>query len=64
MAVSWRSFTRGNVGAKLVKEAEMSRESEQIKKCAEWLTECLRLGWPKESLDALEALWWKYHGEE
>lgn len=31
--------------------------------CAQWLAYCLRIGWPKSSLDALEALWWKYHDD-
>jgi hypothetical protein len=31
------------------------------RECAEWLTTCLRLGWPKLMLDDLEQLWWKYH---
>ena len=34
-----------------------------VEQCAEWLSECLRLGWPKSALDQLEALWWKYHDE-
>ena len=29
--------------------------------CAEWLKACLDLGWRKEDLDFLEALWWKHH---
>ena len=29
--------------------------------CAKWLKACVDLGWPKESLDMLEALWWRYH---
>ncbi len=29
--------------------------------CAEWLCSCLRLGWPKPSLDDLENIWWQYH---
>ena len=33
---------------------------ESIKKCAEWLSYCLFIGWKKDQLDALEALWWKY----
>lgn len=32
-----------------------------IRKCAEWLAYCLRIGWRREQLDALEALWWKHH---
>lgn len=31
--------------------------------CAEWLKECLRLGWGRDQLDALEALWWEHHDE-
>ena len=29
--------------------------------CADWLSKCLRLGWPKSALDDLERLWWQYH---
>ena len=29
--------------------------------CAEWLAACLRLGWRREQLDALEQLWWQYY---
>jgi hypothetical protein len=29
--------------------------------CAIWLRGCLSFGWPKESLDELERLWWKHH---
>jgi hypothetical protein len=32
-----------------------------IRECAEWLATCLELGWRKSDLDALEAMWWKYH---
>jgi hypothetical protein len=32
-----------------------------IKDCAEWLQSCIHIGWPKSSLDELQALWWKYH---
>lgn len=46
-------------------EGDMGEKTfRQIKKCAEWLAWCLENGWPKESLDVLEALWWKYHGDE
>ncbi|MGM4891308.1 hypothetical protein [Tardiphaga sp. 839_C3_N1_4] len=34
--------------------------------CAKWLSQCLEIGWPRESLDDLEAIWWRYrdeHGE-
>jgi hypothetical protein len=39
------------------------RTSKAIKACAEWLSYCLSIGWPKSELDALESLWWKYHDE-
>lgn len=32
-----------------------------IRKCAEWLATCRRLGWAYEDLDFLELLWWRYH---
>ncbi len=32
-----------------------------LKKCAEWLAFCLSIGWSRDQLDALEALWWKHH---
>lgn len=32
-----------------------------IRQCAQWLEYCLNIGWPKQDLDALEALWWQYH---
>lgn len=32
-----------------------------LRKCAEWLAYCLSIGWRREQLDALEALWWKHH---
>lgn len=31
--------------------------------CAEWLTTCLRLGWSKDDVDVLQALWWKHHDD-
>ncbi len=31
------------------------------KVCAEWLIYCLKVGWPKKSLNTLESIWWKYH---
>lgn len=30
-------------------------------KCAEWLAGCIRLGWAKDHLDALETLRWRWH---
>ncbi len=32
-----------------------------LRKCAEWLSYCLSIGWRREQLDALEALWWQHH---
>jgi hypothetical protein len=31
------------------------------KTCCNWLAFCLTLGWKKDSLDALEQMWWDYH---
>lgn len=39
----------------------MERHQKGIKACGNWLAYCLELGFPKSSLDALEALWWKHH---
>lgn len=30
--------------------------------CAKWLQTCLRIGWKKSDLDALEKIWWKFEG--
>ncbi len=38
-----------------------AQETKAVKACARWLSECIRLGWKKSDLDALEALWWKYY---
>lgn len=32
-----------------------------LKDCANWLCTCLELGWSKDSLDTLEAIWWRFH---
>jgi hypothetical protein len=34
----------------------------KIRLCAAWLLWCRRNGWPKESLDALEQIWWDCEG--
>jgi hypothetical protein len=39
------------------------RTSRAIKQCAEWLSYCLKIGWPKSALDQLEDLWWQYHDD-
>ena len=31
------------------------------RRCAEWLSQCLALGWSRELLDDMEALWQAYH---
>ncbi len=41
----------------------MRTQREAQKRCAEWLANCLKLGWRKDQLDELEALWWKYRDE-
>ena len=39
----------------------MSRRSLSLqRRCAWWLNECLRVGWSKDELPALEKLFWKY----
>lgn len=37
------------------------RTREAIVSCGYWLAACLRLGWRRDELEFLEALWWKYH---
>jgi hypothetical protein len=39
------------------------RERDRVRKCAEWLAACRRLGWRVEDLDDLEALWWRHHDD-
>ncbi len=39
----------------------MTVKLKAIKECAEWLSFCLSIGWRRDQLDALEALWWQYH---
>lgn len=31
------------------------------KACLYWLHFCLSIGWSRDVLDDLEALWWKHH---
>lgn len=42
---------------------EMDPTSQAIRECADWLIYCLRIGWKKSDLDALQSLWWQYHDE-
>jgi len=37
------------------------RTRKAITACGYFLSECLRFGWKRQDLDALEAEWWKYH---
>lgn len=39
-------------------------KNECIRRCAYWLSYCLDIGWRKDQLDALQAIWWKYHVKE
>ncbi len=41
----------------------MSTTLKAIKACADWLRYCLSIGWSRDDIDALEALWWQYHDE-
>jgi hypothetical protein len=41
--------------------SEPARTVKAVRDCAEWLSYCLQIGWKREQLDELEALWWKYH---
>jgi hypothetical protein len=34
-----------------------------LQKCAAWLAYCLRIGWQRSQLDALEKLWWEHHDD-
>lgn len=44
--------------------AERQKSRRAIVACGKWLAECLRLGWSRDQLDALEALWWQYHDDQ
>jgi hypothetical protein len=35
-----------------------------LKKCIEWLDECENIGWQKEAIPGLEALWWQNHDKD
>lgn len=39
------------------------RTQKELLECAYWLSYCLKIGWRKSDLDALEETWWKYHDE-
>jgi hypothetical protein len=39
-------------------------ERHKWKLCCEWLSYCLSVGWKKEQLDALEAIFWNHRGWE
>ena len=40
---------------------DVSRQAQRD--CNEWLHSCLRLGWRRQHLDALETIWWEHHDQ-
>jgi hypothetical protein len=34
---------------------------EASRACAHWLQTCLKIGWPRQSLDRLQRIWWTFH---
>lgn len=34
-----------------------------LRECARWLSYCVSIGWPRDQLDGLEAIWWQYHDD-
>ena len=34
-----------------------------IQECADWLAYCVKIGWDKSNLEALEGLWWDWHDD-
>ena len=40
------------------------RSQRAIMECGQWLAACMRFGWNRDTLDGLEALWWKHHDEQ
>lgn len=40
------------------------RSLRAIKACAAWMSHCLSIGWKREHLDALQALWWQWHDDD
>ena len=53
MAEGWLQVTEPDVPP--------SATASALRKCARWLAYCLSIGWRRDHLDALEALWWKHH---
>ena len=41
----------------------MERTRKAIEACGRWLAFCRADGWPADSLDDLEAIWWRHHDE-
>lgn len=35
-----------------------------LHQCAVWLAECLKIGWSRDQLDGLEAIWWRHHDDQ
>jgi hypothetical protein len=46
-----------------LEDSMAERSTRAIVACGRWLAECLKLGWSRDQLDALEALWWEHHDE-
>ena len=34
-----------------------------IRKCANWLSYCLEIGYKKSDINGLESLWWRFHDD-
>jgi len=41
----------------------MARTQRALMACLRWLDYCLSIGWRRDDLDFLEALWWEHHDD-
>jgi len=41
----------------------MAPSNKALRACANWLSYCLKIGWPTKDIHRLEELWWQYHDE-
>ena len=39
----------------------MHKRTKALRACAEWLSYCLKIGYGRDQLNALEAIWWEHH---
>ncbi len=62
-AETWARWNyKGGDGWRVVDTTiEVSKTRHALLRCANWLAYCRSIGWPDCELDALEALWWRYH---